>query len=83
MFLYHVFSIGVAKHFFRGDKLLASVVAVALSLLLGTASYYLIEARFLRLKSKFSGLTAAGARARLHRIALFGWLKLGRNPANP
>jgi peptidoglycan/LPS O-acetylase OafA/YrhL len=56
MFLYHVFANELVKHFLAHWSIFLVVpTAVALAGLMGTCSYYLIEIRFLRSKSRFSG----------------------------
>ncbi len=56
MFLYHPLANELAKHYLHHRSiLLIAPTAVALAVLMGTCSYYLIELRFLRLKSKFIG----------------------------
>jgi peptidoglycan/LPS O-acetylase OafA/YrhL len=54
MFLYHLLAIQVTAYLLPQRSLLRTTpVAVLLTVLMGTCSYYLIELRFLRLKSKF------------------------------
>jgi peptidoglycan/LPS O-acetylase OafA/YrhL len=56
MFLYHPFANELTKHYLHHHSmLLIAPTAVALAILMGTCSYYLIELRFLRLKSQFIG----------------------------
>ena len=57
MFLFHVFANDLAKHVLLPHRplIIVTPVAIALAVAMGTASYYLIEARFLRLKPKFGG----------------------------
>jgi peptidoglycan/LPS O-acetylase OafA/YrhL len=56
MFLYHVFANELVRHFLVHRSIfLVAPAAVALAVLMGTCSYYLIEIRFLRAKSRFSG----------------------------
>jgi peptidoglycan/LPS O-acetylase OafA/YrhL len=55
MFLFHVFANDLVKHVLLPHRsmLLVAPTAVALAAVMGTLSYYLVEQRFLRLKSKF------------------------------
>jgi peptidoglycan/LPS O-acetylase OafA/YrhL len=55
MFLYHVFANDLVKHVLLPHRsmLLVAPAAVSLAAIMGTFSYYLVEERFLRLKSKF------------------------------
>jgi peptidoglycan/LPS O-acetylase OafA/YrhL len=54
MFLYHLLAIQVTTYLLPQRSLPRTTpVAVLLTVLMGTCSYYLIELRFLRLKSKF------------------------------
>jgi peptidoglycan/LPS O-acetylase OafA/YrhL len=56
MFLYQALSNKLAQSWMsHSSMLLIAPTAVALAVLMGTCSYYLIELRFLRLKSKFTG----------------------------
>jgi len=56
MFLYHVFANEFVRHFMAHRSIfLIAPTAVALAVLMGTASYYLVEIRFLRSKARFGG----------------------------
>ena len=56
MFLYHGFTNRLAVYLLKGSpKFLVVITAICLATLCGTASFYAIELRFLRLKSKFPG----------------------------
>lgn len=56
MFLYHGFTNRLAVYLLKGSpKFLVVTIAICLATLCGTISYYAIELRFLRLKSKFPG----------------------------
>ncbi len=56
MFLYHGFTNRLAVYLLKGSpKFVVVIAAICLATLCGTVSFYLIELRFLRLKSKFPG----------------------------
>jgi peptidoglycan/LPS O-acetylase OafA/YrhL len=60
MFLYHGFTNRLAVYLLKGSpKFVVVITAICLATLCGTVSFYLIELRFLRLKSKFPGKTRA------------------------
>jgi peptidoglycan/LPS O-acetylase OafA/YrhL len=60
MFLYHGFTNRLAVYLLKGSpKLLVVIAAICLATLCGTISYYAIELRFLRLKSRFPGRRSA------------------------
>ncbi len=62
VFLFHVFANDLAKHVLLPHRplIIVTPVAIALAAGMGTLSYYLIEIRFLRLKSRFEGKTNRG-----------------------
>lgn len=57
VFLYHILANDLTKHVLLPHRSMLLVVptAIALAMLMGTCSYYLVEARFLRLKSRAAG----------------------------